>query len=233
MGKKAARKTRRSQLSTGRVLRAAVALADDGGIDSLSMRRLGQALGVEAMSLYNHVANKDEILDGIGDLVVSEIEIPAPDLDWKIAMRRRAISARGVFLRHPWVTSLIESQINMSPERLRYFDATIGSLRRGGFTIGLAYNAFLTLDSYIYGFIHHEVSWQHAPDEREELVADLEPQVSAQDYPHVAEIMQFVLELSQTSRQPSYRSEFEFGLDLILDGLERKLEKQSPAGASI
>ena len=135
--------TRRSLLSTEGVLRAAIEIADEGGIESLSMRKLGQALGVEAMSLYNHVANKDEILNRIGDLVVSEIEIPAEDLDWKTAMRRRANSAHEVFLRHPWVTTLIESQISMSPERLRYFDGTIGSLRRGGFSVELAYNAFL------------------------------------------------------------------------------------------
>jgi AcrR family transcriptional regulator len=226
MAKKTAKSAKRSQLSAQRVLRAAVRLADEGGIDALSMRRLGQALGVEAMSLYNHVANKEEILNRIGDLVVSEIEIPAEGLHWKAAMRGRAISAHEVFLRHPWVTTLIESQINMSPERLSYFDATIGSLRRGGFSIGMAYNAFLALDSYIYGFTHHEVSWQHGPDEREELVADLEPQMSADEYPHVAEIMQFVLELSQANTRPGYESEFEFGLDLILDGLERQLEAE-------
>ncbi|MGI9244350.1 MAG: TetR/AcrR family transcriptional regulator [Verrucomicrobiales bacterium] len=223
MAKRSAKSAKRSQLTTGRVLRAAVALADEGGIEALSMRKLGQALGVEAMSLYNHVANKEEILNGIGDLVVSEIEIPAESLDWKTAMRQRAISAHAVFLRHPWVTTLIESQINMSPERLRYFDATIGSLRRGGFSIAQAYNAFLTLDSYIYGFALHEESWQHGPEERGELVADLEPQVSAEEYPHVAEIMQYVLELSQTNPTAGYESEFEFGLDLILDGLEGQL----------
>ena len=223
MAKRVVKGGKRSQLSAERVLRAAVALADEGGIDALSMRKLGQVLGVEAMSLYNHVANKDEILNRIGDLVVSEIEIPAENLGWKAAMRERAISAHEVFLRHPWVTTLIESQVNMSPERLRYFDATIGSLRRGGFSIGQAYNAFLTLDSYIYGFALHEESWQHGPEDREELVADLGPQVSAEEYPHVIEIMQFVSELSRKNTAPGYEEEFEFGLDLILDGLERQL----------
>jgi AcrR family transcriptional regulator len=221
------RRAKRSQLSREAVLGAAVTFADERGIDALSMRKLGEALGVEAMSLYNHVANKGEILDGIGDLVVSEIEIPADDLDWKTAMRRRANSAHEVFLRHPWVTTLIESQINMSPERLRYFDATIGSLRRGGFSTELAYNAFLSLDSYIYGYTHHEVSWQHGPEQRPELVAELKPQMSAKDYPYVAEIMQFVMELSSASDRPGYESEFEFGLNLILDGLERRLEAES------
>jgi AcrR family transcriptional regulator len=211
----------RQALSTDRVLRAAVNLADEGGIESLSMRKLGQALGVEAMSLYNHVANKSDILDGIGDLVISEIAIPDKELDWKSAMRQRALSAHEVFLRHPWVTTLIESQINMSPERLRYFDATIGALRRGGFSIELAYHAFLTLDSYIYGFTLHEVSWQHEPEDRPDLVADLKPQIAVEEYPHVAEIMQFVLDLSETNGKAGYEAEFEFGLNLVLDGLER------------
>lgn len=227
MPQQTAMSTRRSLLSTEGVLRAAIEIADEGGIESLSMRKLGQALGVEAMSLYNHVANKDEILNRIGDLVVSEIEIPAEDLDWKTAMRRRANSAHEVFLRHPWVTTLIESQISMSPERLRYFDGTIGSLRRGGFSVELAYNAFLALDSFIYGFAFHEVSWQFKPEERQEVAADLTSQMPSDLYPHVAEIGQFVMDPANSKDRTGYESEFEFGLNLLLDGLERQLEKES------
>jgi len=217
---------RRKALSTDRVLAAAVTLADEGGIDSLSMRKLGQALGVEAMSLYSHVANKDEILDGIVDRVVGEIEIPTGETDWKTAMRQRAISAHEVFLRHPWVITMIESRIKMSPVRTRYFDATIGALRAGGFSIGLAYHAFLTLDSYIYGFTLHEVSWQFEPEERQDVAADLGSQVSPEEYPYIAEIMEFVLSPDSARDEAGYVTEFEFGLNLILDGLEKHLASE-------
>ncbi len=217
---------RRRTLSADRVLAEAVSLADESGIESLSMRKLGQALGVEAMSLYNHVANKEEILDGIVDRVVGEIEIPSGETDWKTAMRQRAVSARKVFLRHPWVTTLIESRIKMSPVRVRYFDATIGALRAGGFSIELAYHAFLTLDSYIYGFNLHEVSWQFEPEERQDVAADLGSQVSAEEYPFIAEIMEFVLSPDNARDKAGYVAEFEFGLNLVLDGLEKLLEKE-------
>tara|TARA_R110002096_G_scaffold15470_2_gene53835 strand:- start:1108 stop:1791 length:684 start_codon:yes stop_codon:yes gene_type:complete len=227
MAKKTASKSKpRVALTTDRVLAKAVDLADQHGIDALSMRKLGLALGVEAMSLYNHVANKDEILDGIVDRVVGEIEIPTNETDWKMAMRQRAISAHEVFLRHPWVTTLIESRIKMSPVRVRYFDATIGALRAGGFPIGLAYHAFLTLDSYIYGFTLHEVSWQFEPEERQDVAADLGSQVSPEEYPHIAEMMHFILSPDNARDQAGYVSEFEFGLNLILDGLEERLKAQ-------
>tara|TARA_R110000850_G_scaffold42969_2_gene110105 strand:- start:790 stop:1473 length:684 start_codon:yes stop_codon:yes gene_type:complete len=225
MAKKAVSKSKpRVALTTDRVLSEAVALADKHGIDALSMRKLGQALGVEAMSLYNHVANKEEILDGIVDRVVGEIEVPIAKADWKASMRQRANSAREVFLRHPWVTTLIESRIKMSLVRVRYFDATIGALRAGGFPIGLAYHAFLTLDSYIYGFTLHEVSWQFEPEERQDVAADLGSQVSADEYPYIAEMMHFVLSPDNAKDQAGYVSEFEFGLNLILDSLEERLK---------
>src|SRR5665647_3886444 len=142
----------RAPLSRERVLAAAVSLVDEAGLGSLTMRELGQRLGVEAMSLYNHVANKDDILDGMVDLVVGEIDLPSDTVDWKEAMRRRAISAQAVFSRHPWASALIDSRESSGPERLRYFEWVIGTLRRAGFTLEMAARAFSVLDSYIYGF---------------------------------------------------------------------------------
>jgi AcrR family transcriptional regulator len=220
-----ARKTKRgarsrAPLSRERILRAAIALADESGIESLSMRKLGQALGVEAMSLYRHVAHRDELLDGMVDVVFSEIYLPSKGADWKTAMRQRAISAREVLSRHPWASSLFESRKSLSPERLRYADAIIGSLREGGFPIATAYRAFLVLDSYIYGFTLHEVSSAVDAEEVPEATARLRPQVPADAYPNVIEIMDYVTG-AKGERAPGLSSEFEFGLDLILDGLER------------
>ncbi len=214
---------RRKPLSKEMVLRAAVALADEGGIESLSMRKLARAVGVEAMSLYNHVANKDEILDGIVDLIVGEIDMPTDGVDWKTAMRQRAISAHEVLLRHPWASVLIESRTTPSPVRLRYCDTAIGTLREGGFPTALAFHAFLTMDSYIYGFILQELSWPFDMEEMPAVVATLSPQIPADEFPHIAEMMGFIMESGAASAggDSVSASEFEFGLDLILDGLER------------
>ena len=217
------KKTSRTPLSRERVLRAAVALADESGIDSLSMRKLGQALGVEAMSLYNHVANKEEILDGIVDIVVSQIEVPAATTDWKTAMRQRAISAHDVLLRHPWASALIESRTNPSPVRLRYCNAVIEILRDAGFSVVLAQRAFLTLDSYIYGFTLQEMGWSFDWKDSPDLMADFRSQISADEFPHVTEVMAHFIESAAGagSEAVGYEAEFQFGLDLILDGLER------------
>src|SRR5947209_20505202 len=138
----------RIRLSRERVLRAAVALADDTGIGSLSMRKLGDALGVEAMSLYNHVANKDDLLDGMVDFVFSEIDLPSGGADWKTSMRHRGVSARQALARHPWAIGLMESRTSPGPATLRHHDAVIGSLRRGGFSIEMAAHAFSGLYRY-------------------------------------------------------------------------------------
>src|SRR5262245_10718918 len=140
----------RAPLSKERVLRAAVRMADEGGVASLTMRKLAEDLGVEAMSLYHHVANKNEILDGMVDLVCSEIDLPARGADWKTAMRQRAISARAVLLRHPWAVGLMESRAHPGPATMQHHDAVIGSLRGAGFSIAMAAHAFSVLDSYIY-----------------------------------------------------------------------------------
>ncbi len=227
-----ARKTKRASrsrqpLSRERVLRAAIKIADESGIESLSMRKLGQALGVEAMSLYRHVASRNAILDGIIEMVVGEIEIPAKGSDWKTSMRKRAISAHEALLRHPWASALIESRMSFSPVMLRYADSILGSLRQAGLPIAMAYRAFLTLDSYIYGFTLQEVSWPWDAEEVPDVTARLQGQVPADAYPNIAEVMKYIVSSntaqarSKHQEASSYSSEFEFGLDLILDGFER------------
>src|SRR5271165_5696577 len=140
----------RTPLNGERVMRAAVAFADESGIGSLTMRKLGEALGVEAMSLYNHVANKDALLDGMVDLVFSEIDLPSSGTDWKTAMRERAVSARQALSRHSWAIALMSSRTSPGPATLKHHDAVIGSLREGGFSVEIAAHAFSVLDSYIY-----------------------------------------------------------------------------------
>jgi AcrR family transcriptional regulator len=208
----------RIPLSRERVLRSAVAFADQGGIASLSMRKLGDALGVEAMSLYNHVANKNELLDGMVDLVFSEIDLPSGGADWKTAMRQRAVSARQALSRHRWAIGLMESRASPGPATLRHHDAVIGSLRHAGFSIEMAAHAYSALDSYIYGFALQEASLPFDTEEETAEVAEMIfKQFPANEYPHLTELtVEHVL-------QPGYDygNEFEFGLDLILDGLER------------
>jgi AcrR family transcriptional regulator len=208
----------RTPLSRERVLRAGLAFADENGIGSLSMRKLGESLGVEAMSLYNHVANKDDLLDGMVDLVFSEIELPAVEADWRTAMRERAISARQALMRHRWAVSLMQSRASPGPATLRHHNAVIGSLREAGFPIELAAHAFSALDSYIYGFALQEASLPFdTPEETAEMAEIFLSQFPVDEFPHLAELtIEHVL-------QPGYDygNEFEFGLDLILDGLEQ------------
>jgi AcrR family transcriptional regulator len=140
---------RRGSLTRERVLRAAIALVDEDGIDSLTMRGLGRALGVEAMSLYNHVANKDDLLDGMVDVVVGDIVVPPSGTDWRTAMRARCISAHEMLLAHPWAAMQITSRYSIGPGMTRYLDATLGRLREGGFSIEGALDAWNTLDSHL------------------------------------------------------------------------------------
>ena len=208
---------RRAPLSRDRVLQAAVALADETGIDSVSMRKLGEALGVEAMSLYNHVANKGDLLDGMVDVVFSEIDLPSGE-NWKVAMRQRAISARQVLGRHRWAIGRMESRASPGPATLRHHDAVLGCLRGAGFSIEMTAHAYSVVDSYIYGFALQEANLPFDDAEETEQVAEeILGQFGAGDYPHLTELaMEHVL-------QPGYDygNEFEVGLDLILDGLER------------
>jgi AcrR family transcriptional regulator len=203
----------RTPLSRERVLHAAIEVADQTGLESLTMRRLGQHLGVEAMSLYKHVAGKDEILDGIVDLVFGEIDLPSAGADWRTAMRQRAISARAVLTSHPWAIGMLESRTTMGPAAMRYTDAVIGSLRAGGFSVAMTAHAFLLLDSYIYGYVVQELSFV-PPDTSEQPETTSPP--ASDEYPHLAEMATEYV----TGPGHDYSDEFEFGLDLILDGLE-------------
>ncbi len=208
----------RPRLTPERVLHTAVAFADEHGIESLTMRKLGQALGVEAMSLYNHVANKDDLLDGMIDVVFGEIALPASEDDWKSAMRHRAVSARHALSRHRWAIGLMESRTSPGPATLRHHDAVIGSLRAAGFSVAMAAHAFSALDSYIYGFALQEANLPlGSEEENAEVAGQILAQMGPDEYPHLTELaVEHVL-------QPGYDygDEFEFGLELILDGLER------------
>ncbi len=208
----------RRPLSRDRVLRAAIVLADMGGIESLTMRKLGQELQVEAMSLYNHVANKDDILDGIVDLVFSEIALPSNKMRWKIAMRQRAMSTREALLRHPWATSLMQSRAKPGPATLRHHDSVIGSLREAGFTIDMAAHAISVMDGYIYGFALQQRSLPfHTSEDVARIAENILRELPAAEYPHFTEM------IVEHALKPGYDygDEFEFGLDLILNGLER------------
>ena len=220
----------RIRLSRERVLRAAVAFADENGIATLSMRKLGEVLGVEAMSLYNHVANKGDLLDGMVDFVFSEIDLPAGGADWKMSMRQRAISARQVLARHPWAIGLMESRASPGPATLRHHDAVIGSLRRGGFSIEMAAHAYSVLDSYIYGFALQEASLPFdTAEETAEVAEMIFKRLPPDEYPYLTELtVEHVL-------QPGYDygNEYEFGLDLILDGLERARDTAGSRSASV
>jgi AcrR family transcriptional regulator len=209
----------RSRLTRDRILQAAIALADDQGPQALSMRRLGRALGVEAMSLYNHIAGKDDLLDAIVQYVLGEMEIPTPGEDWREAIRRRARSARQVFARHPWAMGLLESRsADSSPLRLDYYDSVLGSLREAGFDTATAIRAFSIVDSYIFGFILQELSLSFGTtEELDEVGADLLRQLAG-SYPALAEATTFAMESGYDRA-----AEFDFGLDLIIDALERIL----------
>jgi AcrR family transcriptional regulator len=214
---------RQAPLSRDAILAAAIELADADGLESLTMRRLASSLGVEAMSLYNHVASKDELLDGMADLVASEIEVPDRALDWKTAIRRSAISAHQVFMRHRWASGLLESRTNLGPARLRYVDAVIGVLSGAGFPLPTVGFAFMALDSHTYGFTLQELSWPFDADHAPEMAATMVDTVPADRYPNLAAMA----EMAATS-PGSFPLRFDFGLDLMLDGLERLRDEDAP-----
>ncbi len=211
---------KRVPLSRERVLQTAIAIADSSGSSALTMRSLAQALQVKPMAVYHHVANKEEILDGIIDLVFSEIDLPPADVDWKAAMRQRAIAARNVLSLHPWAIPLMESRSNPGPATLRQHDAVIATLRRAGFSIQMTAHAYSLLDSYVYGFaLEESVSLPFDATTAPELAETILAQFPADEYPHLAELA------TEHVLQPGYDygDEYEFGLDLILDGLEGSL----------
>ena len=213
------RRRRRAPLTRDRVLRAALALADAGGEEALTMRNLGKQLGVEAMSLYNHVANKEDILDGLVDIVFSEIEVPTPgEGDWQAGMRRRAISAREALNRHRWAVGRMEGRMNPGPASLRSHDAVMGCLREAGFPFRAAVHAMSVTDAYVYGFALQEKNLPF--DDPDEVAAVMDVQrgnvPSMDDYPYLLEV---ATEMAKAGYD--YATEFAFGLDLILDALER------------
>jgi AcrR family transcriptional regulator len=207
----------RIPLNRDRVLRAAVAFADENGIETLSMRKLAQTVGVEAMSLYNHVASKENLLDGMIDLVFSEIELPSAGEGWKAAMHQRAISVRTVLSRHRWAIGLMESRASPGAATMQHHDAVLGCLRDAGFSLELAAHAYAALDSYIYGFALQERSLPFdTPQETAELAPVMLARFPADKYPHLAEFT-----FGHVMRSGyDFGDEYEFGLGLILDGLE-------------
>ncbi|WP_394813970.1 TetR/AcrR family transcriptional regulator C-terminal domain-containing protein [Streptomyces litchfieldiae] len=216
----------RAPLNRERVLGAAVALADEGGVDALSMRKIAQALGVVPMALYKHVANKNELLDGMIDVLVGEIDPPARDTDWKTTVRQRVLSARRMLLRHPWAPGVIESRMKAraapTPAVMEYLDSMIGIFRAGGFSIDLVHHAMHVMGSRLLGFSQElfEDSSGREPDPDA-----LPPEEMAARYPHITELAMAVAhdQESVVGSGCDDQFEFEFALDLTLDGLERLL----------
>jgi len=213
---------RRTPLSRERVLRAAIALADERGADELTMRKLAQDLGVEAMSLYNHVASKDDLLDGMVDIVFSEIEPPVAGGDWKAELRKRAVSTRDALNRHRWAIGEMEGRGSHGPSNLRLHDAVLGCLRGAGFSVEMTVHAYSVQDAYIYGFALQQSDM--TPESPEDFAAVAQQQLvdyadALSDYPHLVEVVGGHVAASGYD----YEAEFLFGLDVILDRLEQLL----------
>jgi AcrR family transcriptional regulator len=219
----AAEPTSRLPLSRERILEAALALVDESGIEALTMRKLGQELGYEAMSLYNHVANKDEVVDGILDLVLAEMELPAADGDWQSAVRASAISVHQALRKHTWAAPLMLSPDRILSTRLRYMDSLMGRLRQGGFSADTTYHAYHVLDGWIFGFSLWLTSHTFTEDQAAKLAETFGPMITPTALPHLYEHGQ------QHFTDGPHRdvNAFEFGLDLILDGLRRARELES------
>jgi AcrR family transcriptional regulator len=216
---------RRGKLSRELVLAAALRLADDEGIDAVSMRRLGQAMGVEAMSLYKHVAGKEDILDGIADLVTAEVDVPALDAPWRDALRACAIATHQSLLRHPWAAPVLESRRNPGQARMRYLDAVVTILLRAGFTIPDVARAFMAVDSHVYGFTLMILAWPFDLRDSPDQAAIMANDVFGDAFPGLRAMAGLALS------GPGVPIELEFGLDLILDGLERRLADSNGRGA--
>lgn len=216
-------KSGRAPVNRERALAAAMSLADAGGLDALTMRGIADELGVEAMSLYHHVPNKDAILDGMVDLVFDEIALPDADVDWRTAMRKRAYAVRAVLLRHRWALRVIETRKAPGASTLAHHDAVIGCLRRAGFSIVLTAHAYAVLDSYIFGFVHTELNLPfQSTEETHEVASAMFDGVPEGAFPYLVELAR------EHVLQPGYAygNEFSFGLELVLDGLERALARE-------
>ena len=219
----------RERLTRDRVLRAAIAHADAGGLEALTMRTLAEMLDVAPMALYRHVASKDDLIDAMVDAVFTEIGVPSGGDDWRTSMRRRSIAVRAALARHPWAVGLMESRRSPGSANLRHHDAVIGRLRAGGFDVEMAAHAYSLLDSYIYGFA---LTKANLPFETSKQIGDvaaamLDP-FPVNEYPNLVEF------LSEHVMRPGYdyEDEFEFGLDVLLDAIERLLSARAEAAAA-
>jgi AcrR family transcriptional regulator len=222
-----ATETPRLPLTRDRILETALALVDEHGIEALSMRKLGRALGFEAMSLYNHVENKDDVVNGIVDLVLAEGQPPAPDGDWDHAVRASALSVHQAFKTHPWACQLVMSPGHVRPARLRYMDSLLGRLREAGFSADATYHAYHVLDAHIFGFSMWQASHSYTPEEITGFVEIFERMIPADEYPHLNEHAR--QHLTEGPHQDV--SAFELGLDLILAGLREMRARESEAPA--
>lgn len=209
---------KRKTLSKELVLKVAIQLADNSGLEELSMRNLALHLGVEAMSLYNHVKNKDELLDEMVDSVVSKITLPKIGGNWKKEMKKRARSARQILVQHPWVTMLVVSRMNVGQSMLTYFDATLGCLHSAGFSLQAADHIINAIDSHIYGFILQELNFPIEPENYSKKAEGFLPQLDSSPFPYLTNLTKEV-----ASGKYNGLHDFEFGLNLILDGLNHKL----------
>ena len=207
----------RLPLSRERVLRAALALADESGIETLTMRRLGRALGFEAMSLYNHVANKDDLLDGTLDLILEESELPSPAGAWDVAIRSSAISVHEALRRHPWACNVIMAPAHIRPARLRYMDSLLGRLREAGFSAETTYHAYHVLDAHIFGFSLWQTSHAVNAAQVENMAAVLDRVIPSDEFPYLHEHGE--QHLAKGAHHDV--SAFEVGLDFILEGLSK------------
>ncbi len=217
--------TRRETLTRERVLQGAVTLADEIGIEALTIRKLAVALGVKPMTIYHHVPSKEEIIDGMVEIVFSEIDLPPTDEDWKSAMRKRCISAREVLRRHPWAAPLMESRMSPGPANLGHHEAVLACLRRGGLSLQMTAHAYAILDGFVYGFCFDEavLPAQGTGEEFAELTAEIAAAFDPDDYPHLVEFS------TQHVFQPGYNfgDSFEFGLDLIIEGLGEASKREA------
>jgi AcrR family transcriptional regulator len=215
---------RRPALNQDRIVDAAVRVADRGGANQVSMRNVGKELGVEAMSLYHHLAGKDALIDALADWIFTQIRLPESSQPWRSAMAGRAASARDTLSQHPWALGLIESRRSPGPALLRHHNAVLGCLRHNGFPIALAAHAFSALDAYVYGFVVTELNLPiNSGETAEEFVDEIREMLPADTYPHLVEMITDQV----VGKDYAYAGEFEFGLDLILDSLERHLEENA------
>lgn len=216
----------RAGLTRADILARAIGLADRDGLDALTMRRLGEELGVEAMSIYGHLANKGDLLNGMMDAVFGEIELPSHDNHWRQALFIRSVSFRDVLRQHPWAVSLKDSGTNPGPATLRQVDGVLGILRNGGFSLELTAHAISALDSYIYGFAMQEKTLPFTTEEETAAMAKIMlAQLATAEYPYLAELT------AKHVLRPGYfyGDEFAFGLKILLDGLERSRGAQPPS----